>query len=170
MVVLQARLHIALEMPVSFRIQHFDKLTLNTFPFLLYICHMTQVAIYGYFTDIIGHQFFPPTNSDATSIIKSFLVFSETFLAWPVGGVLMGWVWDAISRKSALELSIFLMAIPLFAMGCLPTFERVGWWAVVLLVVVRLMQGLSAGGQLMSSLVFSWRRVTIPSTGGGTAV
>ena len=88
------------------------------------------------------------------SIIESFLVFGGTFLTRPVGGVLMGWVGDRISRKRALELSIFLMAVPTFTMGCLPTFKRVRWWAVVLLVVVQLMQGLSAGGQLMSSLVF----------------
>jgi MHS family proline/betaine transporter-like MFS transporter len=66
----------------------------------------------------------------------------------------MGYVGDTLSRKRALEISIFMMAVPTFAMGCLPTFERVGWWAVVGLVLVRLLQGLSVGGQLMSSLVF----------------
>ena len=113
-----------------------------------------QFAIYGYFSDIIGRKFFPPTNDESTSIIESFLVFGGAFLVRPIGGVVMGYVGDTLSRKRALEMSIFLMAIPTFAMGCLPTFEIWGWWAVVMLVFVRLLQGLSVGGQLMSSLVF----------------
>jgi MHS family proline/betaine transporter-like MFS transporter len=72
----------------------------------------------------------------------------------PVGGVLMGYVADTFSTKRALELSIFCMAFPTFALGCLPTFETAGWWSLILLVLVRLLQGLSVGGQLMSSLVF----------------
>ncbi|KAL7546952.1 hypothetical protein ACHAWF_010274 [Thalassiosira exigua] len=111
-------------------------------------------AIYGYFADIIGRKFFPPSDDEATSIVEVFLVFGGAFLVRPVGGVLMGYVGDTWSRKRALELSIFLMAGPTFLMGCLPTFEVWGWWAVASLVSVRLMQGLSAGGQLMSSLVF----------------
>lgn len=111
-------------------------------------------ALYGYFSDIIGQKFFPPTNDESTAIIESFLVFGGAFLVRPVGGVVMGYVGDTFSRKRALEISIFMMALPTFAMGCLPTFSVVGWWAVVLLVFVRLLQGLSVGGQLMSSLVF----------------
>ncbi|KAL7541028.1 hypothetical protein ACHAXR_010575 [Thalassiosira sp. AJA248-18] len=111
-------------------------------------------AIYGYFSDIIGRKFFPSTSDDSTVIIEAFLVFGGAFLVRPVGGVLMGYIGDTFSRKRALEISIFLMAIPTFLMGCLPTFEVLGWWAVVLLLVVRLLQGLSVGGQLMTSLVF----------------
>ena len=111
-------------------------------------------AIYGYFSDIIGRKFFPPSHDESTVIIEAFLVFGGAFLVRPVGGILMGYIGDTLSRKRALEISIFLMALPTFAMGCLPTFDAVGWWAVVLLVFVRLLQGLSVGGQLMSSLVF----------------
>lgn len=111
-------------------------------------------AIYGYFSDIIGRKFFPPGQDESTSIIESFMVFGGAFLVRPVGGIVMGYIGDTYSRKRALEISIFLMAVPTFLMGCLPTFALWGWWAVVLLVVVRLLQGLSVGGQLMSSLVF----------------
>mmetsp|Transcript_19399 Transcript_19399/g.42151 ORF Transcript_19399/g.42151 Transcript_19399/m.42151 type:complete len:475 (+) Transcript_19399:70-1494(+) len=111
-------------------------------------------AIYGYFADIIGQKFFPPTNDESTAIIGSFLVFGGAFLVRPIGGILMGYIGDTVSRKRALEISIFLMALPTFLMGCLPTFETWGWWALVALVFVRILQGLSVGGQLMSSLVF----------------
>ena len=111
-------------------------------------------AIYGYFSDIIGRAFFPPTKDASAPIVESFLVFGGAFLCRPLGGVLFGYIGDTLSRKRALEVSIFLMAVPTFAMGCLPTFDRVGWWAVALLVAVRLLQGLSVGGQLMASVVF----------------
>ncbi|KAL7512410.1 hypothetical protein ACHAXN_009335 [Cyclotella atomus] len=111
-------------------------------------------AIYGYLSDIIGQKLFPPTNNDASSIIQSFLVFGGAFFVRPIGGIMMGYIGDTFSRKRALEISIFLMAFPTFAMGCLPTYDQVGWWSVLLLVFVRLLQGLSVGGQLMSSLVF----------------
>lgn len=111
-------------------------------------------AIYGYFSDIIGQNFFPPRDDAASSIIESFLVFGGAFFVRPVGGIVMGYIGDTFSRKRALELSIFLMAFPTFAMGCIPTYDRIGYWSLVLLVCVRLLQGLSVGGQLMSSLVF----------------
>ena len=66
----------------------------------------------------------------------------------------MGYIGDTLSQKRALEISIFLMAFPTLAMGCLPTFDVWRWYAVVALVFVWLIQGLSVGGQLMSSLVF----------------
>ena len=67
----------------------------------------------------------------------------------------MGYVGDKYGRKTALELSVFLMAFPTFAMGCLPSYDMVGPWAIYMLAAVRILQGLSVGGQLVSSLVFT---------------
>ena len=65
----------------------------------------------------------------------------------------MGYLGDKYGSRRALTISIFLMAFPTFAMGCLPGYERIGTLAIVLLTLVRILQGLSVGGQLMSSLV-----------------
>lgn len=72
-----------------------------------------------------------------------------------VGGLITGWQGDSYGRKHALVTSISLMAISTFLMGCLPSYEMAGWISPVLLIIVRLAQGLSVGGQLMSSLVFT---------------
>lgn len=72
-----------------------------------------------------------------------------------VGGIIIGYIGDKYGRKKALEISIFLMAIPTFVMGLLPSYERVGPIAIILLGFVRILQGLSVGGQLVSSLVFT---------------
>lgn len=114
-------------------------------------------AVFGFFADIIGQVFFPlqHTNNSNHQIVESFAIFGGAFLMRPIGGILLGWIGDRYGRKKALEISIFLMALPTFAMGCLPTYQQVGSLSVVLLIVVRLLQGLSVGGQLMSSLVYT---------------
>lgn len=111
-------------------------------------------AAFGFFSDVIGKVFFPPQEGNA-AMIESFTVFGSAFLMRPVGGMLMGYIGDLYGRKRALEISIFLMAFPTFTMGCLPGYDRVGMLAAVLLTLVRLIQGLSVGGQLVSSLVFT---------------
>jgi len=111
-------------------------------------------AAFGFFSDIIGDVFFPPQEGDA-ALIESFTVFGCAFIMRPVGGVIMGYIGDLYGRKKALEISIFLMAFPTFAMGCLPGYDRVGILSTILLILVRLVQGLSVGGQLVSSLVFT---------------
>eukprot|EP00522_Entomoneis_paludosa_P003765 CAMPEP_0172474466 /NCGR_PEP_ID=MMETSP1065-20121228/69372_1 /TAXON_ID=265537 /ORGANISM="Amphiprora paludosa, Strain CCMP125" /LENGTH=550 /DNA_ID=CAMNT_0013232647 /DNA_START=67 /DNA_END=1719 /DNA_ORIENTATION=+ len=111
-------------------------------------------AVFGFFGDIIGQVFFPP-QAGHSQTVESFAVFGLAFVMRPVGGVLMGYIGDVYGSKKALVLSIFLMAFPTFALGCLPSYERVGPIAIVLLLLIRLLQGLSVGGQLMSSLVFT---------------
>ena len=73
----------------------------------------------------------------------------------PVGGIIIGSIGDIKGRKYALEISIFLMAIATTCMGLLPTYNQVGDLSIVLLTLVRCCQGLSVGGQLMSSLVYT---------------
>ena len=72
----------------------------------------------------------------------------------PLGGCLFGHLGDSKGRRHALALSIVLMAGPTFLIGCLPTFAQAGLVATVLLTVVRLLQGVSVGGQLVGSFVY----------------
>lgn len=111
-------------------------------------------AIFGYLGDVIGEVFFPPQSGNAATV-ESFAVFGGAFIMRPIGGMLLGYIGDVYGRKRALVISIFLMAIPTFTMGCLPSYEQVGAVSTILLILVRLLQGLSVGGQLMSSLVFT---------------
>jgi len=115
-------------------------------------------AVFGFFSDILGDVFFPPHQDGHAAIIESFAVFGGAFFMRPVGGVLMGYIGDKYGSRKALTLSIFLMAFPTFAMGCLPGYATVGEASIVLLTIVRLLQGLSVGGQLMSSLIFTLER------------
>lgn len=111
-------------------------------------------AVFGYLGDVIGQVFFPPQTADWATI-EAFAVFGAAFFMRPIGGIIMGYIGDVYGRDRALIISIFLMAFPTFFMGCLPSYERAGMWSIILLILIRLLQGLSVGGQLMSSLVFT---------------
>ncbi len=73
----------------------------------------------------------------------------------PVGGVVFGYVGDKYGRKVALISTILLMSAATFTMGCLPGYAIIGAAAPILLTIVRLAQGLSVGGQLVGSFVFT---------------
>mmetsp|Transcript_13946 Transcript_13946/g.20602 ORF Transcript_13946/g.20602 Transcript_13946/m.20602 type:complete len:464 (+) Transcript_13946:44-1435(+) len=115
-------------------------------------------GVFGYFSDIIGDVFFPPNQTGNAALVKTFAVFGGAFLVRPIGGVLIGILGDNVGRKSAVQTSIFLMVFPTVALGCLPTYEMAGGFATFLLIIMRLLQGLSVGGQLMSSVVFTLER------------
>jgi MHS family proline/betaine transporter-like MFS transporter len=110
-------------------------------------------AIYGYFAAQIGRQFFP--NQDPVAqLLSTFGVFAVGFLVRPIGGVLVGHVGDRHGRRAALIFSVTAMAIPTFLIGLLPGYERLGVWAPVALTALRMVQGLSVGGEHTSSVVF----------------
>ena len=125
-------------------------------------------AIYAFFSDIIAQLFFPQSDEtadddaidfgseiDTSNLIKSFAIYGGAFLMRPCGGIAFGYIGDKYGRKQALVLSLFLMAFPTFLMGCLPTYEQAGRLSTILLLVCRLLQGCSVGGQLPASLVYT---------------
>jgi len=110
-------------------------------------------AVYGYVAAIIGKNFFPGTD-ETTELLKAFLTFGLGFLARPVGGIIIGRMGDTHGRKAALVLTIFLMAVGTVLIGILPTYASIGIAAPALLLVARLMQGFSAGGEWGGSTSF----------------
>lgn len=95
-------------------------------------------------------------------LLESFLVYSIAFLGRPLGGLVISHIGDSSQRSGgrarAVLLSILLMSLPTFLMGLLPSYKSIGWPAIALLCLTRLCQGLSVGGQLMSSVVFVCER------------
>jgi len=110
-------------------------------------------AVYGYFATIIAPQFFP-SHSPAVSLIAAFGAFAAGFLVRPLGGLVFGRIGDLVGRRRALLLSVMAMAIPTVLIGCLPNYAYIGVMAPVLVVVLRIVQGLSVGGEYTCSLVF----------------
>jgi MHS family proline/betaine transporter-like MFS transporter len=110
-------------------------------------------GVYAFVAIYISRNFFPQGN-EVTALLSTFLAYGLGFLARPLGAIVIGHVGDARGRKTALLITILLMAIGTVLIGLLPTFETIGYLAPLLLVVARLLQGFSAGGEWGSSTAF----------------
>lgn len=110
-------------------------------------------AIYGYFATVIGRLFFP-SEDPAVSLIAAFGAFAAGFLVRPLGGLVFGRIGDLVGRKRALMLSMLAMALPTVLIACLPTYETIGVAAPLLIVLLRIIQGLSVGGEYTGSIIF----------------
>ncbi len=133
-------------------------------------------GVYGYLATTMSQLFFP--GDDKTiSLLKAFAVFGVGFVMRPVGSILFGVYGDRFGRRLALSAVIFLMAFSTVAIGLLPTYAQAGVLAPILLVVFRLLQGLSAGGEWGGSTSYiveyaqegrrgfigSWQQVSVGS-------
>ncbi|MFT3927201.1 MAG: MFS transporter [Myxococcales bacterium] len=109
--------------------------------------------VYGYFVPTLKDLFFPSSDPLA-ALIAAYGVLAVSFVMRPVGALLFGHVGDRFGRKRALELSVILMAIPSLLFGFLPTYENIGIAAPIGLLLLRLAQGLSVGGEYTASFSF----------------
>ena len=133
-------------------------------------------AVYGYFASDIGGQFFPQS-SHAAQQLATFGVFALGFLARPVGSIVLGAVGDRIGRRALLTLSIALMGCATLVLGLLPTYNQIGVAAPLLLMLMRLIQGFSLGGEFTGSMVYTteqssplMRGLVSSSTAAGTTI
>ncbi|GAA4283597.1 MFS transporter [Brevibacterium daeguense] len=90
---------------------------------------------------------FPPSDNPFNAIIAAFVTYAVGFIARPLGGIVFGHFGDKYGRKKLLQLSIILVGVSTFLMGCLPTFGQIGYLAPTLLVILRFVQGFAVGGE-----------------------
>ncbi|NYV77668.1 glycine betaine/L-proline transporter ProP [Streptomyces sp. UH6] len=110
-------------------------------------------GIYSYLAVTIGHVFFPPGN-ETVQLLSSFATFAASFLVRPLGGMVFGPMGDRIGRKKVLALTMILMAAGTFCIGLIPSYATIGFWAPVLLLLFRLVQGFSTGGEYGGASTF----------------
>jgi len=110
-------------------------------------------ALFGHFAPIIGQKFFPNTDP-SISLLYAFLAFAVGYLMRPIGGIFFGVIGDKFGRRVALSASVICMAFPTAAIGFLPTYETAGIAATSMMILVRMLQGLSMGGALTGSISF----------------
>ncbi|OBH31488.1 MFS transporter [Mycobacterium sp. E342] len=98
-------------------------------------------------TLVFSKVFFPRGGNELDAILAAFVTYAVGFAARPLGGIVFGQLGDRHGRKKLLQLSLLLVGVSTFAMGCLPTFAQIGYWAPALLVVLRFLQGFAVGGE-----------------------
>jgi MFS transporter, MHS family, proline/betaine transporter len=109
-------------------------------------------AVYGYLAPIIGALFFP-AGDPLASLLAAFGVFAIGFAARPIGGALFGYIGDRYGRKPALLISMLTMGSATVGIGLLPDHAQIGAAAAVLLVLMRVAEGLSVGGEYTGSII-----------------
>ena len=103
--------------------------------------------IYGTAAALVFGKVFFPNTDPATGTLLSLATYGAAYVARPVGAIFMGHLGDRYGRKRVLLLTVTVMGIATFLVGCLPTYASIGIWAPVLLVCLRLLQGLAASGE-----------------------
>ncbi len=102
--------------------------------------------VFGSAAALIFPKVFFPSNDEA-GLVLSLATFGVAYIARPLGALILGHFGDRIGRQKVLMFTLVLMGLSTFLIGCLPTFDTIGWAAPGLLVLCRLMQGLSAAGE-----------------------
>jgi len=112
-----------------------------------------EFCVYAYLASIIGQVFFSAENN-VLAVIYAFFAFSLSYLARPLGSLFFGYMGDRRGRGISLRVSITLMAIPTVFIGFLPTYQTIGVFAPILLMLCRFVQGFAAGGELPGSACY----------------
>jgi MFS transporter, MHS family, proline/betaine transporter len=112
-----------------------------------------DLSVYGFLAVIMARVFFPESDPSA-ALLATFVTFGVSFLTRPFGAVIIGEYADRVGRKKALSLSLSLMGIGSLMMALMPTHAQIGIWASVGVVVARLIQGFSAGGENATAPIF----------------
>jgi MFS family permease len=107
--------------------------------------------IYGTAAALVFGKVFFPESDPATGTLLSFATYGVGYVARPIGAFFMGHIGDRYGRKRVLILTVTMMGVSTFLVGCLPSYNSIGLWAPALLVVLRLMQGFSASGEQASA-------------------
>ena len=110
-------------------------------------------AVYGYLAVTITAVFFPESDP-ATGLMLTFALFAVSFLVRPLGGFVWGHLGDKIGRREALAWSILIMSAATFCIALIPSYNTIGIWAPILLLIIRVVQGFSASGEYAGASAF----------------
>ncbi len=144
----------------------------NTLEYYDFLVYGTAAAL------VFPHYFFPAEGSDFVNTLASFGTFAVGFFFRPVGGIFFGNLGDKLGRKAILITTLLVMGVSTFAIGLLPSYEQVGIWSPLLLVLLRCLQGFAVGGEWGGAMIIVLESVPQnrrawftcwPNTGGFTA-
>jgi MFS family permease len=124
------------------------------------ILELYDFIIFVHFTKFISVLFFPADIPEWLKLIQVYGLFSIGYFFRPVGGIIFAHFGDKLGRKKIFFSSIILMALPTLAIGLMPTYAEIGYYSVVILLLLRIMQGCAFGGESGTSLVFAFEHVS----------
>lgn len=121
-------------------------------------------TLYG-LTAVIFSQLFFPSTDPVLALLATFATFGVAFVVRPLGGLFFGSLGDKIGRRKVLAITLLSIGVATAAMGLLPSFDQIGLWAPVLLLLLRLVQGFSAGGESVGAPSFVFEHAPVDRRG-----
>lgn len=106
-------------------------------------------------TYTLPHQLFFPSGDETVELLLAYSTFAVGFLARPFGGILFGHLGDRIGRKKTLVTTMYIMGIATFLIGAIPTYDQIGIWAPIILILLRVAQGAAIGGEWGGAVLLS---------------
>ncbi len=131
-------------------------------------------GLFAIYTPLFSHLFFP-LKDPHVALVMTFGVLAVGFLCRPIGALIFGFLGDKKGRVKTLRLSVLMISIPTLLIGCLPTYAAIGIWAPIMLMVIRIWQGISLGGEYSGNLIYLTEtapikyRAVVASLGGTCA-
>ncbi|UMB72055.1 MFS transporter [Mycobacterium paraterrae] len=125
-------------------------------------------GIYGYIATTIARVFYPGDSASAVHLIATFSTLAAAYVVRPLGGFILGPLGDRIGRKRILVITILLMTVGTTMTGLLPGYRTIGVWAPILLLIARIFQGFSTGGEFVGAMTYLVERA--PTHRRGTMV
>ena len=122
-------------------------------------------VVFVFFAIPLGHLFFPPDTAAWLAQLQVFGIFAAGYLARPLGGIVMAHYGDTLGRKKMFTLSVLLMAVPTLGIGLLPVYAQIGMLAPLLLLLLRVVQGVAVGGEVPGAWVFVAEHVPVQRIG-----
>ncbi|MBF6636812.1 MHS family MFS transporter [Rouxiella silvae] len=110
---------------------------------------------YGTAAVLFFGQLFFPSADPLVSTLAAFATYAVGFLARPLGGIVFGHIGDKVGRKKALVITILIVGLGTFCIGLMPTYEKIGYWAPVLLIFIRVLQGFGVGGEQAGAVLMT---------------
>ncbi|MDC9821306.1 MFS transporter [Pectobacterium polonicum] len=110
---------------------------------------------YGTAAVLFFGQLFFPSSDPLISTLAAFATYAVGFLARPLGGIVFGHIGDKVGRKKALVITILIVGLGTFCIGLLPTYEKIGIWAPILLILIRVLQGFGVGGEQAGAVLMT---------------
>jgi MHS family proline/betaine transporter-like MFS transporter len=111
-------------------------------------------GVYGYIATVLAQVFYPGNSVSAVHLLATFSTLAAAFVVRPIGGLIFGPLGDRIGRKRVLVITIVMMTIGTTGTGLLPGYSTIGVWAPILLVLARVFQGLSTGGEYVGAMTY----------------
>src|ERR671924_590521 len=124
--------------------------------------------LYATLAPFFAALFFPRGNETA-ALLSAFATYAAGFLVRPFGAIVFGRIGDLVGRKYTFLVTIMVMGLSTFAVGLLPTFATIGWMAPILLVTLRLLQGLALGGEYGGAATYVAEHAHINNRGYATS-